>query len=364
GGADGKEQARAEVGDPGRLLNAQHGGVDDRSRGDEDEAALERRGEVLDLVVAELVIFVGRTRCDDEGVEAEGGGDEVDHRLGGVREEADRARHPPCDELQRHRRERRSDRQEHHLLFDGDAHRRDGTMPRWTEGDHVTPGSQRTAPRRGATRLASIAMLFGMRRHPHRRWPQRLRALLLVSSLSALAFWPVPSAEGDARTVREGHSARMPRLNEWLGFFRPVGEAYELDDIARYIEPRARLTCPSEAIVPYRGEHLRYARSAHVHRAFLPRLEKLEALVVEVATDIYGRAPRRLVHRGAYNCRHLRGRPERLSQHARGNALDLSGFDLGPLRRGDALAEGVPSHLRRSFTVRVDRHWSPSRERD
>jgi len=53
-----------------------------------------------------------------------------------------------------------------------------------------------------------------------------------------------------------------------------------------------------------------------------------------------------------------------LSEHALGNALDLSGFDFGPLRRGDALAEGVPSHLRRSFTVRVDRHWSPSRERD
>jgi hypothetical protein len=196
-----------------------------------------------------------------------------------------------------------------------------------------------------------------------------MRALTLLAAAVALgALWLAAPSSADGEAPAD--SAPAPRLvprgldalfRPWL----PTGdEPYELDEIARFVEPRGPLPCPSEAIVAYRGTSLRYARTVYVHRAFIPRLAKLEEVIAAQATAVYGRAPRRLLHRGAYNCRRARGRPERLSEHALGNAVDVAGFTFGPLRRGERAPAGLPRHLARSFQVRIDRHWSPRRERD
>jgi hypothetical protein len=89
------------------------------------------------------------------------------------------------------------------------------------------------------------------------------------------------------------------------------------------------------------------------------RLVRFEGLVVEVAEEIYGRAPARLRHVGAYSCRPTRQRSQRLSEHALGNAIDVIGFDFARAPRARALAAGLPSKLSQPFRVRVAEHWAP-----
>lgn len=87
------------------------------------------------------------------------------------------------------------------------------------------------------------------------------------------------------------------------------------------------------------------------------KLQELEALVSELSIEHYGRAPRRLVHLGTHNCRRIRTYPDWISEHTFGNAIDLAGFDFGPLPRGQQLAD-IPARLRRPFNVRIADHWN------
>ncbi|MDQ3035860.1 MAG: extensin family protein [Myxococcota bacterium] len=139
----------------------------------------------------------------------------------------------------------------------------------------------------------------------------------------------------------------------WL--FGRRGPAYALDGIAR--RGQDTTLCDPGAMVAYRGTSLRYSSTVRVHPAFAPRLPELERVAIEVATEIYGRAPHRLLHAGAYNCRPVRGRRDRLSEHALGNALDVRGFQFRAMPRRGQLPEGLPRSLRRGFTVTLERHW-------
>ena len=76
------------------------------------------------------------------------------------------------------------------------------------------------------------------------------------------------------------------------------------------------------------------------------------------ASEIDGWAPRRIAQMGTYKCRRMRRYTNLLSEHGLGNAIDVSGFDFGPLPRGDLLPEGIPKRLRRPFSVRVLDHWN------
>jgi hypothetical protein len=115
-------------------------------------------------------------------------------------------------------------------------------------------------------------------------------------------------------------------------------------------------------MIRYRSRALRY--SVIVHPAFVERLERFDALVTAFAIERYGRAPRRLVHRGAFSCRSTRANSERISEHAFGNALDFQGLDFGPLPRKLTAPAGMPRHLRQGFSLRVETAWFPKRERD
>jgi hypothetical protein len=94
-----------------------------------------------------------------------------------------------------------------------------------------------------------------------------------------------------------------------------------------------------------------------VDPAFAARLPDLERVARDVSLAYYGRAPRRMLTVGGYVCRGVRGREERLSEHALGNALDVSGFELGPLPRASTAPTAMPRALRRPFTVTVARDW-------
>jgi hypothetical protein len=54
----------------------------------------------------------------------------------------------------------------------------------------------------------------------------------------------------------------------------------------------------------------------------------------------------------------VRHRTYRLSEHALGNAIDVVGFDFGPVdAKQDAGVVELPPELRSKFRVRVEKHW-------
>ncbi|MEZ4265630.1 MAG: extensin family protein [Myxococcota bacterium] len=138
-------------------------------------------------------------------------------------------------------------------------------------------------------------------------------------------------------------------------------DSYPLDDVSRQVEARGRLRCPDLGLAPYRGDVIPYHSPIKVHPAFKERLQRFEAVVRDVAIEVYGRAPRRIVHIGAYNCRRIRAYPTLLSEHALGNGIDIAGFDFARLPRGEAAPEGLPRALTRPFKVRMDEHWDGGR---
>lgn len=140
------------------------------------------------------------------------------------------------------------------------------------------------------------------------------------------------------------------------------GDPYPLDSLERFVETDGRrkpkFECDASGFVNYAGSGVRYAGAVRVHPAFRERLERLDAVVVEVATEVYGRAPRRLLHYGAYSCRSSRQRAYRMSEHALGNAFDLVGFDFAGVGKKVETPADLPRGLRGPFQVRVAKHWS------
>lgn len=139
------------------------------------------------------------------------------------------------------------------------------------------------------------------------------------------------------------------------------GDSYPLDAIPRTVEARGRVRCPDLGLVSYAGEILPYHRRLRIYAGFREHLVRFEALVRDVAIEIYGRAPRRIVHIGAYNCRRIRAYPTVLSEHGLGNGIDIAGFDFASLPRGQKLPQGLPRALSRAFKVRMVDHWEGGR---
>jgi len=137
-----------------------------------------------------------------------------------------------------------------------------------------------------------------------------------------------------------------------------LGDVYALDTLPRTVPARGRFRCPEVELTSYRGSVLRYSSTLHVHPAFKERLRLFEEVVHDVAIEIYGRPPRRIAHKGSYNCRRIRRYPEMLSEHGLGNAIDIAGFDFGRAGKRERLAAGIPGRLRRGFTVRLEDHWN------
>lgn len=126
-----------------------------------------------------------------------------------------------------------------------------------------------------------------------------------------------------------------------------VTRSYPLDDRSRETA-RGQLACPAVELVDHAGDGVAFDPPARIAPPFRERLRELERVVREVSLPFYGRAPSALLVASSYDCRAINGRSERLSEHALGNAIDLTGF------RFDALdAASAPG-----FEVRIDRHWN------
>jgi hypothetical protein len=138
----------------------------------------------------------------------------------------------------------------------------------------------------------------------------------------------------------------------------PAGEAaYPLDAVSRQLAPGTPFGCPPVDLVDYRGDAIRFHPPAKVIPEFKERLEKLSAVVAAVATEVYGRPPLALVDLGTFACRRMEGHPRWLSEHGLGNAIDVAGFDFGPLPKGATLPAGLDRAFKNGFEVRVQTHW-------
>jgi hypothetical protein len=136
-----------------------------------------------------------------------------------------------------------------------------------------------------------------------------------------------------------------------------VEPPYPLDAIPRQAPATGNLACPKVELTSYRGDVIRYRPVVWVYTGFRPRLAAFERVVRDVAIEVYGRAPERIVSLGGYGCRRMREHARWLSEHALGNAIDVEGFDFGHLPAGAALPAGLDHAFAKGFKVRVLGHW-------
>lgn len=153
-------------------------------------------------------------------------------------------------------------------------------------------------------------------------------------------------------------SEGLSRAALWASWNSLRGDAYELDGVERFVASGADgIRCDPSSMVRYPGDLVRYSGALTVSPAFRERLKRFEQVVSETAQAIYGRAPHRIRHYGAYNCRTTRNRAHRLSEHALGNAIDVIGFDFAAARKTQPVKPDLPKPLRAAFQVRIARHW-------
>ena len=135
-------------------------------------------------------------------------------------------------------------------------------------------------------------------------------------------------------------------------------DVYALDGLERSVPANGKMQCPTVPLVTYRGDVLRYHAPVRVYVGFRDRLRKFEHVAREVAIEVYGRAPSKIVHIGTLNCRRIRLWPTLLSEHGIGNGIDIAGFDFAAQPNGRPKDNPLPAALRRSFSVRVKSHWT------
>ena len=151
-------------------------------------------------------------------------------------------------------------------------------------------------------------------------------------------------------------------------FASPVGaeqeqelSSYPLDTLSRTVSADGKMKCPRVPMVKHRGTHIRYHKPVTIYEGFQSHLERFEAIASEVGIEVYGRAPKTIVHVGTFNCRRIRKYPELLSEHGIGNAIDVEGFDFSKASTKDQKSAAPNKRLGRAFKVRLAKHWDSTR---
>lgn len=140
-------------------------------------------------------------------------------------------------------------------------------------------------------------------------------------------------------------------------------EPAPLDTIPRQLADGARFACPAVDKARYAGTLMKISPAALVNDEFAKRLALFEAVVRDVAVQVYGRAPRKIKSLGTYNCRPIRLYPGWISEHGLANAIDVAAFDFPAATKAQrkALPAGAPRGLAGAFSVSVLKHWQGGR---
>lgn len=115
-----------------------------------------------------------------------------------------------------------------------------------------------------------------------------------------------------------------PDAAQCLARLDGAGVRYERVDMTA--EPAA---CAVETPVRVTLAAVAWNQPGVVSCAFAARLEDFARTVIEPAARVrFGEGVRRIRHLGTYSCRRENGGNGRWSQHARGGAIDIAGFEL------------------------------------
>lgn len=164
--------------------------------------------------------------------------------------------------------------------------------------------------------------------------------------------------EGGGRASAGGSrgSDRLPPVEELESRARRRETTGDYPYHDRPREVRGSVDCPEIERIEYDGEVIAYNRPVEINPRFRRRLVRFERIVREVAVEVYGRPPDRIVQRGGYVCRTVGGEGEKLSEHSFGHAIDVAGFDFEAVSGGTERA--LPdARARGSFEVRLGDHW-------
>lgn len=183
--------------------------------------------------------------------------------------------------------------------------------------------------------------------------------LLGVWLLGALIVYRSSAAAPDVSSVSHGALLPSPPTRERQGAgeppvrpasvnaepSRPPAQPYALDGVPRALH--GGVECPSVELLDYPGIASSFSPTAHVTPPFREHVLELERVLRDVSVRFYGRAPSAVLIAASYDCRPVTGNSSRLSEHALGNAIDISGFrfDADPVG-------GAPA-----FDVLVARDW-------
>ena len=143
---------------------------------------------------------------------------------------------------------------------------------------------------------------------------------------------------------------------------RLTGEPYALDALDRSPAAAPAPRCHPESLFRYRGTWLKLEPPSDVAPPFALRLEQFEQQLVQIGHQVYGRAPSKILHVGTYVCREVADRRSRLSEHALGNAIDVTGFHFPALPPASAKKSPLPPSLKAAFSVTVWRDYVAPKE--
>lgn len=175
-------------------------------------------------------------------------------------------------------------------------------------------------------------------------WVLRAGAtVVLAAALSACqprpSFAPHtgPGAAAPATTTADEEST----LAEWLASLDAAGVRYRMAPVAS-ATTRAGVTChiPDGVRILRGSGGMRYQKQPHVSAAFAVRLVAFEQTVQQLAHKWFGQSVKRIDHFGTFVCRKVAGTAGTLSEHAAGNAIDVSGF---------VLKNGVHVNIKRDY---------------
>jgi hypothetical protein len=146
-----------------------------------------------------------------------------------------------------------------------------------------------------------------------------LAAASCTSAADRVALGASPTA-APAPSPLETLTALGARVRPWT----PRGQ----------VRPAAARCSVADGVVLLRGPTgARYSKPLLLNGAFAVKFARFEALAQEEAQRVFGRRLVGIDHLGTYVCRTIAGRAGSLSEHALGNAIDVSAFVLRGGRR-------------------------------
>jgi hypothetical protein len=154
-----------------------------------------------------------------------------------------------------------------------------------------------------------------------------------------------PAQSADSAAPIERVVGRDPFAGGLASFEPRHPASYALDARSREVTGR----CPEVPLTEFAGNAIPLAPGARVTPAFRERLLELEDIVSGLSQVFYGRLPSAILVASSYDCRSVSGKNQRLSEHALGNAIDITGFRFAALTGAPTATDG--------FEVRVDQHW-------